>query len=151
MPFRGDPVAPVFSGADRDLPRFLGDVCMLGEVAGLTDAELIRWATYYAREDDAELWAGLPESAGCNWLAFRAAVLQLYPGVSEDRRYRLADLISLSEERSQQPVESKAELGAFHRSFLRISDFLFKRGRLGTNEACRMYLGAFSGEFRHRL
>ena len=151
MPFRGDPVAPVFSGDDRDLLRFLGDVCMLGEAVGLSGAELIRWATYYASEDDAELWAGLPESAGGDWLVFRSAVIQLYPGVSEDRRYAFTDLESLLEQRSRQSIESKAELGVFHRSFLRISNFLFKRNRLGTSEACRMYLGAFSGEFRDRL
>lgn len=151
MPFRGDPVAPVFSGDDRDLLRFLGDVCMLGEAVGLSGAELIRWATYYASEDDAELWAGLPESAGGDWLVFRSAVIQLYPGVSEDRRYAFADLESLLEQRSRQSIESKAELGEFHRSFLRVSNFLFKRGRLGTDEACRMYLGAFSGNFRDRL
>ena len=151
MPFRGDPVAPVFSGDDRDLLRFLADVCMLGEAAGLSGAELIRWATYYASEDDAELWAGLPESAGGDWPVFRSAVVKLYPGVSEDRRHSFADLESLSEQRSRASIKSKAELGEFHRSFLRISNFLFKRDRLGTSEACRMYHGAFSGEFRDRL
>lgn len=70
MPFRGDPVAPVFSGDDRDLLRFLGDVCMLGEAVGLSGAELIRWATYYASEDDAELWAGIPEATSEDWLVF---------------------------------------------------------------------------------
>lgn len=151
MPFRGDPVAPVFSGTDSDLLRFFNGVLTLGLAAGLTEAELIRWATYYASQDEAELWASLPESAGDDWQCFQLAVLQFYPGVSEDHNNAFVNLIALTNERSKRSVESKVELGVFHRSFLRSFNFLLKCGWQGVDQASRMYLGAFSGEFRDRL
>ena len=122
---------PVFSGTDVDLLRFLSDVQTLADAARLPDAEIIRWSIYYANEVDSELWASLPEANGDDWVRFRSAVVGLYPTVSEDRRYALPDLFFLSAERSKAPIKSKAELGEFHRAFLRISNFLFKRGRLG--------------------
>lgn len=100
---------------------------------------------------DAELWASLPEASGDDWERFRSAVVEVYPGVSEDRRYALADLEQLVEECLRFPVKSNVELGEFHRSFLRISNFLLKHGRLGCLQACRMYFGAFSGALRDQL
>lgn len=112
MPFRGECAALVFSGVDADLLQFFSYVEMLGEGAGLAGAELIRWSVYYARGADAELWASLPEVSSDDWVRFRSAVVEVYPGVSEDRRYSLADLEQLVEERFRFPVKSKVELGS---------------------------------------
>lgn len=142
MPFRGEPSAPVFSGADAEVRRFLSDVDMLGSEAGLGEAQKIQWALRYASESESEVWGLLPESVEGDWASFGLAVIGLYPGAAENYGKRFRDLEELVSVRQQAVFASEEEYGQFHRQFLRISVPLAQSERLSVQESSRFYLRA---------
>jgi hypothetical protein len=84
MPARGHATAPSFDGNPLNLQRFLDEVALLAEDAGLDDAGRIKHSLRYASLSDHELWSGLPAVQAADWTAFKTSVMQLYPGTEDD-------------------------------------------------------------------
>ena len=63
MLLRGTPNAPKFDGKMlSQLPRYLEDIDLLGDQAGLDQEKKIKAALRYADLEEAELWETLPEA-----------------------------------------------------------------------------------------
>ena len=63
MPLRGTPNTPKFNGKTlSQLPRYLKDINLLGDQAGLDQEKKIKAALHYADLEEAELWEMLPEA-----------------------------------------------------------------------------------------
>ncbi|GBE80069.1 hypothetical protein SCP_0212720 [Sparassis crispa] len=74
---------------------------------------------------------------------FKTAVIALYPGAEDDRRYTQSDLTQIVQAARMRGVSSRAEEGQYYRDFTRVALFLLSRGRLSTYERDRLYLEGF--------
>jgi hypothetical protein len=69
-----------------------------------------------------EAKAQLPDYA-----KFCDAVVKLYPGADDERKYAESDLQRLIDTQQQYGIESRAKLGHYYREFCRISKFLLDK------------------------
>ena len=151
MPARGHSTAPTFDGDALNLAPFFDEVETLANEAQLDDAAKVKHTLRYARREDSELWRTLPTATGGTFAQFRAAVIALYPGAEDDRRYSESDLRRLVINQQTYGIENRAELGAYYREFLRISEFLVKKGRMSSIERDKMYMEGFDTPLRERV
>src|SRR6202795_4424708 len=105
----------------------------------------------YAGRKKHKLWGYLPAASGCSFQAFRDEVMALYPGSDDDRRYSDKDLRRLIIDQQTHNITTRADLGAYYREFLRISDFLVKKGRMSSLERNRLYMEGFNSTLRTRI
>ena len=105
----------------------------------------------YAGCKEHELWGYLPAASGRSFQAFRDEVMALYPGSDDDRRYSDKDLRRLVIDQQTHSITTRADLGAYYREFLRISDFLVKKGRMSSLERNRLYMEGFNRTLRTRI
>jgi hypothetical protein len=78
-----------------------------------------------------------------DYTRFRDAIVQLYPGPDDERKYAESDLQWLIDTQRQYGIESRAELGHYYRKFCRISKFLLDKWRLSDIERNKMYMRGF--------
>jgi hypothetical protein len=131
MPARVHSTVPHFDG------NTLTSACILTKSTPSTDAGLneegkIRHALYYASREDNELWSTLPEAIAqpADYARFHDAVVKLYPGADDERKYAESDLEWLINMQRQYGIESRAEIGHYYREFRCISKFLIDKRRL---------------------
>ncbi|KAF8155288.1 hypothetical protein K438DRAFT_1777658 [Mycena galopus ATCC 62051] len=160
MPARGDRNAPQFDSAKpHELRRYFTDLeFLLTRAAVASDAEKKQHATCFLSVEDQEIWEGLPTFTDQNksYAEFKSAVLKLYAGNNEERRFELSDLDSLIGQYSRVGILTIADLTAFYRQFLRITTYLMNKNRLSTIEQSRAFLRAmqpssFEQAIRRRL
>jgi hypothetical protein len=151
MPARGHPTAPAFDGNPLNLRHFLEEIQLLADDAGLDEAGRIRHALRYASLSDNELWSGLASAQGNNWADFKTAVTNLYPGADDDRRYGPSDLSRLASRYASYGIQSRAELGEYYREFIRVADYLVRKGRLSDRERNIAYQNGFQPDLRARI
>ncbi|KAJ7176347.1 hypothetical protein C8R43DRAFT_872641, partial [Mycena crocata] len=146
MPARGDRNAPVFdSSKPHELRRYFTDLEFLLARAAVTDnGEMKRHATRFLSVEDQEIWEGLPTftDATQSYNLFKAAVLKLYAGNDEERRFGLNDLDALVGHYARVGIHSKEDLTTFYRQFLRITVYLISKSRLSPAEQGRSFLRA---------
>jgi len=94
MPARGHATAPKFiSSQPRELPRYFNELNNLFQDANITDEGIKKaQACRYVDIDESELWQVLPEYTNNSYDEWKKAVLTLYPGAMEDRKWSMADL-----------------------------------------------------------
>src|ERR1700675_3079252 len=129
MPPRGHSTAPKFDGDPLTLTAFLDEVETLCNEANINDSGKIMQSRRYAGRKEHKLWGYLPAASGRSFQAFRDTVMALYPGSDDDRRYSDKDLRRLIIAQQTHSITTRPALGAYYREFLRISDFLVKKGR----------------------
>jgi hypothetical protein len=156
MPLRGTRDAPKFDGKTAaQLPRFLEDVEILGDAAGITEEAMIKAAIRYADLEEAEVWETLDAASGVDWADFVTAVKDLYPGCEGASRFCRADLQYLVYEYSKKPMRSQDDLGEYRRKFIKISAHLVTAKKLAETERDALFLSGFPQEVaervRHRL
>ncbi|KAF8064461.1 hypothetical protein FPV67DRAFT_1419763 [Lyophyllum atratum] len=153
MPARGAPTAPVFSQNGPELNRFFDDLEALLQESGITDGENQKtYACRYVDMDTYTLWTNLTEyPAPTTYAEWKKAVLALYPGTSQDRRYSMHDLDLLTGERNRAGIYSLEDLASYYRSFLSISVFLISRNRLTDRERDHQFKRGFRDEFWARI
>jgi hypothetical protein len=156
MPLRGTRDAPKFDGkTPAQLPRFLEDVEILGDAAGITEEAKIKAAIRYADLEEAEVWETLDAASGAVWADFVTAVKDLYPGCEGVSRFCRADLQYLVYEYSQKPMRSQDDLGEYRRKFIKISAHLVTAKKLAETERDALFLSGFpqdvADRVRHRL
>jgi hypothetical protein len=150
MPARGHSIAPHFDGNALNLRLYFEEVELLSIDAGLNEEGKIRHALRYTSREDNELWSTLPEAEAQapDYARFRDAVVKLYPGADDERKYAESDLEWLINTQRQYRIESRAELGHYYREFRRISKFLIDKRRLSDIEHNKMYMRGFDERLR---
>jgi hypothetical protein len=142
MPARGHSTAPCFDGNALKLRLYFDEVVSLSTDAGLNEEGKIRHTLRYASRKDNELWSTLPEAKAQlpNYAKFRDAIVKLYPGADDERKYTESDLEWLINTQRQYGIESRAELGHYYWEFRRISKFLVNKRCLSDIEWNKMYM-----------
>ena len=143
MPLHGTQNAPKFDGKTPALlPRFLEDVNIIGTAAGISEAEKIRAAIWYADLEEAEGWELLPEATAvpADWGNFVDAVKKLYPGCEGANRYCRADIQYLVQEFKAKPMRTLEDLGEYQRKFLKIARTLINNRKLSELDRDALFL-----------
>jgi hypothetical protein len=150
MPARSHSTAPRFDGNALNPRLYFDEVELLSIDAGLNKEGKICHALRYARREDNELWSTLPEAEAQapDYARFRDAVIKLYPGADDERKYAESDLERLINTQRQYGIESRAKLGHYYREFRRISKFLIDKRRLSDIEHNKMYMRGFDERLR---
>ncbi|KAF5379364.1 hypothetical protein D9615_006589 [Tricholomella constricta] len=146
MPSRGQSSAPTFvPERARELRRYFSDLNHLFIECNVVDEQEKKMhATRYTDIDTADLWEQLDEFAvGTTYDDWRKAIMALYPGASEERKYSMADLDHLLRERHRLGIQSNSDLGEYYRQFLSVTQFLVSKNRLSINERDRQFRRAF--------
>jgi hypothetical protein len=94
MPARGHSTAPHFDGNALNLCLYFDEVDSLSTDAGLNEEGKIRHALRYTSRENNELWSMLPEAIAqpADYARFRDAVVKLYPGADDERKFAESDL-----------------------------------------------------------
>jgi hypothetical protein len=142
MPARGHTTAPKFSpDQPRELRYYFNELEHLFDAASVTDeAQKKKFAIRYLDFQVADLWEGIPEFGTGDYEAFKKAILKLYPGSEEERKWTMADLDKLIGEQLRLGIFSVADFGAYHRSFVQITTFLIRKNRLAAEEQSRTFI-----------
>jgi hypothetical protein len=130
MPTHSHSTVPHFDGNALNLHLYFDEVELLSIDAGLNKEGKIRHALRYTSREDNELWLTLPEAKAQapNYAQFCDAIIKLYPGADDERKYAESDLEQLINTQRQYRIESRAKLRHYYREFRRISKFLMTNG-----------------------
>jgi hypothetical protein len=136
MPACGHSTAPCFDGSALNLRLYVDEVESLSTDAGLNKEGQIRHALRYASREDSELWSTLPEADAQlpNYVKFCDAIIKLYPGADNKRKYAESDLERLINTQRQYGIESRAKLGHYYWEFHCIRKFLVDKWHLSDIE-----------------
>jgi hypothetical protein len=154
MPSRNSSSAPSFDPEKpRELPRYFSELETLMTAARVTEGQERKvLAVRYVPFEDSQLWSGLPEyPAPSTFEQFKAAVLKLYPGATNERVFTFADIDVIVGERLRLGIYTKEDLAAYHRQFLMITQYLISLDRLSANEQGRAFMRGFSTEVWHKV
>jgi hypothetical protein len=114
MPACSHSTAPCFDGNALNLHLYFDEVESLSTDAGLNEEGKIWHTLRYASREDNELWSMLPEAQLPEYAKFWDAIVKLYPGADNERKYTESDLEWLIEMQRQYRIESRAELGHYY-------------------------------------
>jgi hypothetical protein len=142
MPARGHSTAPHFDGNALNLCLYFDEVESLSTDAGLNEEGKIWHTLRYASCEDNELWSTFPEAEAQlpDYTKFCDAVVKLYPGADNKRKYAESNLEQLINMQRQYRIESRAKLGHYYQEFRCISKFLVDKQRLSDIEQNKMYM-----------
>jgi hypothetical protein len=154
MPARNSGSAPTFDSKNpRDLLRYFAEVELLLNAAKVTNDQTKKEHTKrYLAIQDFDIWDSLPESGPrFTYRAFKEAVVDLYPGAEEDRKFCRSDLSRLTETRRNAGIPSTTELGEYYRDFRAISAYLIERNKMSEMEARREFVAGFPRDLLVRV
>jgi len=142
MPARGHATAPKFSpDQPRELRYYFKELEHLFDAASVTQNDpKKKFATRYLDFQVADLWEGTAEYSSGTYDEFKKAILKLYPGSEEERKWTMADLDKLIGEQLRLGILSVADFGAYYRSFTQITTFLIGKNRLAEEERSRTFI-----------
>ncbi|KAI0360102.1 hypothetical protein OH77DRAFT_1394962, partial [Trametes cingulata] len=150
LPARSDRSAPVFDpDKPRTLRRYFTDLDRLFNALEnpLSEKEKKQAACDYPPIEVADIWEQQPEYQDDSkpYEVFKTAIINLYPG-SDERRWTMADLQKLVEERRQKEIETLAEYAAYYRELVAAANYLKNDGWIGDAEIARyLYQGLPEG------
>jgi len=81
-------------------------------------------ACRYVDIDESELWQALPDYTLKTYEDWKKAVLALYPGVTEDCKWSMADLDQLLRSTSHMGIMNLEEYAEYYCKFFTITQFL---------------------------
>jgi hypothetical protein len=112
MPARGHSMAPHFDGTALNLHLYFDEVESLSIDTSLNEEGKVQHTLCYASREDNKLWSMLPEAKAqvSNYARFQDAIVKLYPGADDKRKYAKSDLQQLIDTQWQYGIESRAEL-----------------------------------------
>ncbi|CDO72058.1 hypothetical protein BN946_scf184962.g1, partial [Trametes cinnabarina] len=144
MPARGHATAPTFDPEQpRTLRRFFQDLETLFERSGVeADRQKKEWVVRYLPINVAELCKSLPEyyADDKSYEDFRQAIIALYPGASDERKYSVADVENLVAKHAKSSIANISELSAYYREFFAMTSYLIRQGRLSPAEQSRLFV-----------
>lgn len=125
MPARGHATAPTFDPSQpRTLRQYFADLEVLYTSCQIaTEVEKKRYVAHYTDIDTSELIESQDKFGDTTkmYADLKSALLKLYPGAEEERKYTNKDLESLILLWQCCGIHSVSELGSYHRDFLTIS------------------------------
>jgi len=141
MPARGHATAPKFiSSQPRELPRYFNELNNLFQDANITDKGIKKaQACRYVDIDESELWQALPDYTLKTYKDWKKAVLALYPGVTEDHKWSMANLDQLLRSTLCMGIMNSEEYAEYYREFFTITQFLIGKSRLSESEQSRLF------------
>lgn len=149
LPTRTSRDAPKFDGKDESVLRYFEDIDNVCTTAGATtDEEKIKAAKYYLTPNDEAIWS---TSADTVWNTFKDSIIKMYPGSDQKKKFTLNDLDVFVTREAATPINSKMDLGRYHREFAKISGHLVKEGRMTRKEADKVYTKGLHPEFLVQL
>src|ERR1700721_1377461 len=156
MPARGQEIAPKFVFDPlhpQELRRYFEDLAILFETSNVTQHQEKKCAARrYVDINTSDLWESLSEyQSPYSWDQFVAAVYKLYPGSEDDRRWSIADMEKLIGEQLRSGIPDVYSLGAYHRAFLAITQFLCSKHRLSRSEQSRAFIRGFQPSLWSRI
>ncbi|CDO73702.1 hypothetical protein BN946_scf185015.g30 [Trametes cinnabarina] len=144
MPARGHATAPTFDPEQpQTLRRFFQDLETLFERSGVeADRQKKEWVIRYLPINVAELCENLPEyyADDKSYEDFRQAIIALYPGASDERKYSVADVENLVARRAKSSIANISELSAYYHEFFVMTSYLIRQGRLSPAEQSRLFV-----------
>ena len=149
MPSRGHSTAPRFIPTEpRELPRYFEELDNLFRKCDIKTApEKKKFACLYVDIDTSNLWSSLPEHEDAvSFEAFVKAVITLYPGAEDERKWSIADMDKLVGERLRIGINSSIDLGDYYRTFYTITQYLLKKDRISEAEQSRAFKRGFQRE-----
>ncbi|KAI0369226.1 hypothetical protein BV20DRAFT_946358, partial [Pilatotrama ljubarskyi] len=155
MPARGHTTALTFDPSQpRTLRRFFQDIETLFERSGVeTDPARKSWVVRYLPIDVSDLCESLPEYANEDktYEDFKKAVIALYPGAGEDRKFAVTDVENLVAKRAAVPIANISELSAYYRDFFLMTSYLMKHNRLSESEQSRLFVRGIAPPLRDQV
>ncbi|KAF5320913.1 hypothetical protein D9619_000033 [Psilocybe cf. subviscida] len=152
MPSRSSSSAPKFDGSSQTLKRFLDEVRDLATEKNISDAAAIKAALSYISSADYPAWSAQDASSGSDWNKFTKAIYDIYPGTAvSDRQYTKTDLNNLIRRTQDTPMYDQDDFGRYYRSFITITGFLVKKGRMGAAEQSERLLEGLPFNLRNDL
>ena len=150
LPFRGVRAAPTFDDSQpEELARYFTDLEDLFARHAIADLqERKQAAVRYLKCSTERLWktADAWANATKTYDEFKAEILKLYPGSTNDRTFTMQDLDALIGQYARTGIRSAAELGEYHRQFLLISRYLVSKNRMATQEQSWTFLHGFPAQ-----
>jgi hypothetical protein len=117
MPAKNHSSAPSFNpNKPRELPSYFEELEILLDAAQIVDDQSKKeQAKRYVPREDADLWVSLAEyAAGSSYEDFKAAVLRLYPGADDERKYSRHEVDRFVADRQRLGIASLEELASFY-------------------------------------
>ncbi len=146
LPTRTGRDAPKFDGKDESLLRYFADIEQICATANIVDMEgKVNAALFYLSTDDEAIWKSV--TTHTTWDNFKDLIKALYPGSNEKKKYLLNDLEVLLAKEVANPINTKSDLGRYHREFTKISAHLLKQERITEGEVKRYYTRGIHPEF----
>ena len=146
MPLSNSRDAPRFSPDPSGFDSFFKDVSELATQAALNNADTIKWARRYAGSEG-ESWehvtclaAARQAQNPATFAQFKDEVRQIYPALSDNRRYTNRNLESLLERTRDYHNMSREDLGDYHRRFITCTAYLIHQNHFSDRERNTSYL-----------
>jgi len=141
MPARGHPTAPKFILLQlQELPQYFNELNNLFQNVNIIDEGIKKvQACQYVDIDESELWQALPEYTNNSYNEWKKAVLILYLGVMEDRKWFMADLDQLLGSTSCMGTMNSEEYAKYYHKFFTITQFLIEKLQLSESEQSRLF------------
>jgi hypothetical protein len=116
MPACGHSTVPHVDSNALNLHLYFDEVESLSIDTGLNKEGKIQHTLHYASREDNKQWSTLPEAKAQlpYYAKFHDAVMKLYPGADDKRKYAESDLQQLIDTQWQYGIESRAELGHYY-------------------------------------
>ena len=147
MPMRNECTAPTFNTSNpRELPRFFEDLETLMARAAITsEIEKKKHAVKYVDLKTEQIWKTFPEyiSPTHTYAEFKSAILEEYPGATDDLGYSIKDIDFLISKAQHKGLATMQDLSDFHLQFMAITHWLISKKYLADLEQRRAYVRAF--------
>jgi len=134
MPGAGSKKAPSFSGCASELLDFFTQFEDLANSCRLTSAEQCRIVLRYIDSDTKQLWKSFPECDAADYKAFKARVIDQYPGAEKGMQYTSRDLDRIVLAYAESCISTETELMAFSRQFRPVATWLVKNKVLSEHQ-----------------
>jgi hypothetical protein len=155
MPSRGHSTAPSFSeDKPRELPYYFRELDRLFKTHNITDSEEKKsQSVRYLSVQTIELWEAIPEftKPEVPYEDFVKAVLKLYPGSEDDRKWSVSEMDTLIGEQLRVGIADTTQLANYHRNFLVMTLFLLEKGRISHAEQSRAFMRGFHGNLLQQI
>ena len=140
MPGAGSTRAPSFSGRANELLDFFTQFEDLANSCGLDSAEQCSAILVYLDSDTKELWKSFPEYDAADYKAFKARIVDEYPGAEKGTpQYTYGDLERIVRTHAKSDISTETELVAFSHQFRPVATWLVKNNKLSEHERNELF------------
>ena len=146
MPGVGSKEALSFSGCTGDLLDFFTQFEDLAHSCGLTSSQQCCTVLQYINSATKQLWISLPEYEDADYDAFKARVLNEYPGAEKGVQFTYCDLERIVLAHTESDISTKTEFMEFSCQFRPVATWLMRNNKLSKQEQDKLF---WQGLLRH--